>query len=243
MNINQTLKQISIIEILIISAISLAIILLADWIFNIKINDDLIYVLIIFYVIYRLRNCKKDFVFKSKNLFSKIQFKFILIIVIVNIFFSYGMLYGVDLLGFFISDSVKSMVVAYDLISTVIIAPIAEELIFRGIFLNRINKFYSTHFSIIVSSILFGILHEPGAMIAAFVFGVCMAIIYLKSNNILLAIFAHFLNNLISESIYYLDVGNFIFTNPIVIVVFTILAIVSLYLLITSFKEEWHKFE
>ena len=241
MYLNKTLKQISIIEILIISLISLIIILSCDKIFNIHLDNNLIYILIIFYIIYKLKDCKKDFINKIHNIFSKVSFKSILIIILINIFFSYGILYGFDLLIYTIKNPIKNILFTYSEISTIIIAPIAEELIFRGIFLNRINKFYSIHFSIIISSILFAILHPPGAIISAFVFGICMSIIYLKSNNILSPIFAHFLNNLISESIYNLDTYNFIFTNPLIIILFLSLAIISSYLLIIFLKIEWKK--
>lgn len=241
MYINKTLKQISIIEILIISLISLVIIFLCEKIFNIGLNNNLIYISIIFYIIYRLKDCKKDFINKTRNIFSKLSFKFIFAIVLFNIFFSYGLLYGFDLIMYTIQNPAKNLFFVYGEIFTIIISPISEELIFRGIFLNRINKFYSIHFSIIISSILFAILHPPGAIIAAFVFGMCMSIIYLKSNNILLPIFTHFLNNLISELIYNLDACNFIFTNPFVIILFLFLAFISLYFLIIFLKTEWKK--
>ena len=96
-----------------------------------------------------------------------------------------------------------------------------------------------TSFAIIISSILFGALHSYGNIISAFVFGVCMCIIYLKTKNILTCILAHFLNNLLAELCVHIDSGNLIFTNDIFIVLFSILAIVSLYLIIISLRQEW----
>ena len=45
------------------------------------------------------------------------------------------------------------------LISIVIIAPIVEEIIFRGLILSRLNKVMNTTVALIVSSLIFAILH------------------------------------------------------------------------------------
>ena len=94
-------------------------------------------------------------------------------------------------------------------------------------------------FAIIMTSILFGALHSYGSIISAVVFGVCMCIIYLKTKNILTCMLAHFINNLLAELFIHIDSGNLIFTNDIFIFVFSILAIVSLYLIIVSLRQEW----
>ena len=124
-------------------------------------------------------------------------------------------------------------------LSTIFVSPICEELLFRGVILNRLKLIVPTSFAIIISSILFGALHSYGNIISAFVFGVCMCIIYLKTKNILTCILAHFINNLLAELFVHIDSGNLIFTNDIFIVLFSILAIVSLYLIIISLRQEW----
>lgn len=50
---------------------------------------------------------------------------------------------------------------------------------------------------------------------------------------------AHFLNNLLAEFLVHIDTGNLIFTNDIFIVVFSVLAVLSLYLIIVSIRQEW----
>lgn len=250
-DLNEALKKISIIEILVVSAISLAITLIGETLLNIEVPTEFIFIVLAIYIIYRLRNAFDDFKKSCRTIFSGMPFKFILLIVVVNIFFSYGMLYGFDLLityipgiNYLLNGILPSLggyksIIVFDLFTTIIISPIAEELIFRGVFLNGIMKFYSPHFAIVVSSLFFGIMHNPGSMISAFVFGMCMAIIYLKTNNILVPIFAHFINNVISEVMFYIDVNNLIFTNIVVIFIFSLLALISLYLLFVSLKTEW----
>ena len=124
-------------------------------------------------------------------------------------------------------------------LSIIFISPLCEELLFRGVFLNRLKLFVPTSYAIAITSILFGSLHSYGNIISAMVFGVCMCIIFLKTKNILTCIFAHFLNNLLAEIFVYMDSGNLIFTNYVFIFVFSILAIVSFYLIVISIRQEW----
>ena len=76
-------------------------------------------------------------------------------------------------------------------------------------------------------------------MTAAFIFAVCMAILYLKTDNVLIPIFAHFLNNLIAEMIVVIDTGNVLFTNDIVMMIMSILAIVCGILIFIFIKNQW----
>ncbi len=63
-----------------------------------------------------------------------------------------------------------------------------------------------------------------------------MALLYLKTDNILVPILAHFINNLLSEAVYYLDYQNLLFTNDIVMAVMSGLAIVSFIVLFKFIK-------
>lgn len=243
-SLDDSLKKITILEVLIIVIVLIGIFLLLN-LFGFSITKDWVYVGIIFYFIYRLRFFADDFRHDLRNIFSKISPKSLLIIVLVNVFFSYGMLYFSHFLltvpGFkeTIFAPLFSLAGIAGVFSTVIISPISEELLFRGIFFNRVKILVPTSFAILISSILFGALHSYGSVISAFVFGVCMCIIYLKTQNILTCIFAHFLNNLIAEFLVHIDTGYLIFTNNIVIALFSVLAIVSLYLLAISIHKEW----
>lgn len=222
--------------------------------FNIATNSSWFYALIIVYFVFALRNSSQDLKYDVKHIFSKIQLKYILIIVFLNILFSYSMLYlSIGLITYFpsleflVNFSIPSMSLINYLpligssISTIIISPISEELIFRGVFLNKLKLIVPTGFAILITSLFFGALHSFGGMISAFIFAVCMAILYLKTENICVPIFAHFLNNLFAELIRFIDVNNILFTNYLVMGIVSILAIVSLYLILTSIFEEWNK--
>lgn len=250
-SLNNSLKKITIIEISIVIAALVGVILLFK-IINHPIPTNWIYVGLIVYFIYRLRFFGNEFIDDAKNIFSLISPKSLLATVLVNVFFSYGMLYlsifavkyipGFDsLIGVFMAPIVvtNSLIGLGSTLSTVIVAPISEELLFRGVFLNRLKLFVPTSFAVLISSILFGAMHHYGSVISAIVFGVCMCILYLKTQNILVCILAHFLNNLLAEILYHLDYGNLIFTNNIFIIVFSLLAIVSFYLIVISIRYEW----
>ncbi|MDP2724402.1 MAG: type II CAAX endopeptidase family protein [Bacteroidales bacterium] len=87
----------------------------------------------------------------------------------------------------------------FSFVAIVIVAPILEELIFRGIILNGLLRKYSPAKSIIISSILFGIVHlNPWQFIGALIIGLFSGWIYYKTRKLTLAIMIHFVNNLIA---------------------------------------------
>ena len=126
------------------------------------------------------------------------------------------------------------------LIATIIVSPISEELIFRGVFLNRLKLIVPAIFAVLISSLLFAALHSFGSIFAAFIFGICVALLYLKTDNIFVPIFAHFLNNLFAEIMVIIDSNNILFTDSMVMALMSILAVVSfaliLYSIIRQFK-------
>lgn len=87
-------------------------------------------------------------------------------------------------------------------IAAVFIAPVSEELLFRGVLFNRLKIIKGAPFGIIVSSIIFGSLHFYGGapflhVITATIFGMLMCVFYMKYDNILLNISVHFIGNLL----------------------------------------------
>lgn len=89
------------------------------------------------------------------------------------------------------------MVLAF--LALVVIAPFSEEIVFRGMLLPAFSKKTGAVLAVIITSILFGLLHPPAnAMIVIGVFApfLCWAYIYTKS--IWPAIFLHSSKNLIA---------------------------------------------
>ena len=142
-------------------------------------------------------------------------------------------------LGIVPSGNLFNSFLSGGLLATIIISPISEELIFRGVFLNRLRLIIPTTFAILVSSLLFASMHGFGSIFSAFVFGVCVAILYLKTESIFVPIFAHFLNNLLAEIIVAVDCNNLLFTNDLIILVMSLLAILSLIFISISVVKEF----
>ncbi|MCQ2737308.1 MAG: CPBP family intramembrane metalloprotease [archaeon] len=118
-------------------------------------------------------------------------------------------------------------------LAVVILSPIVEELLFRGIILRKLNTDYnfSIPFAILISSLLFGLCHSFGGILSAFVFGICMSVLYLKTKNILVPILAHTLNNLISFILAFTRIEYFILSNGIIVIIVLILFVITNFIL------------
>ena len=82
---------------------------------------------------------------------------------------------------------------------SVIIGPILEELVFRYLIYNNLNKFNKKNTSIILSSLIFALVHNGFINIVyAFIIGTILTIIYSKNKNIKEVIILHMVANLMS---------------------------------------------
>lgn len=151
-----------------------------------------------------------------KNNFSKIlerdNKRLILYMFLINIVFAFIFVAIISNLQIFINfvypenlpmiDAVPNpfdpTILLYEVFSSIIIAPFLEELLFRGVLFNRLKIRIGIIPAILLSSAIFAVGHEFGGMLSAFVFGICMCIIYLKTDNILMTMSIHFLNNVVA---------------------------------------------
>lgn len=88
----------------------------------------------------------------------------------------------------------KNLTIAFA--TTVVFAPIIEEMLFRGIFLQTINKYLSRFWTALLVSSLFVLVHvslidSPPLFLAAIIY----AWLTFKTNSIIPAIIAHIINN------------------------------------------------
>jgi len=80
-----------------------------------------------------------------------------------------------------------------------IIPAFLEEMLFRGVILSGFRENYSPKKAIIVSAVLFGIVHlNPWQFVTAFIVGIISAWICLKTKSILPAIYIHLFNNMLA---------------------------------------------
>ena len=225
---NEKLKKITLKELLSLIIVLFIIQYLINKLNIVQVDSYWIYIFIIFYFIFKLKTEIFSIRLDVMEVFSPDVLKTTLAVVVLNIFFSYGMLY----LSNYILDIVPSFnlfnsFLTGSLIATIFISPISEELIFRGVFLNRLQLIVPAVFAVLISSLLFAALHSFGSIFSAFIFGICIAILYLKTDNIFVVIFAHFLNNLFAEIIVVMDPNKILFANSSVMMIMSILAIVS----------------
>lgn len=78
-----------------------------------------------------------------------------------------------------------------------IVAPIAEEFIFRGIILQRWSTKWGIRSGLISSSLLFGFLH-PQNPIGLSIFGIILGLLYIKTHSLIVPIAFHGLNNILA---------------------------------------------
>ncbi|MFL0269036.1 CPBP family intramembrane glutamic endopeptidase [Candidatus Clostridium radicumherbarum] len=149
---------------------------------------------------------------KNKNNFKisfidKLNFKIILctLLLIIGYYLwfqnSFGILIQRIPLPQFIESAFETLAVnEYSLIATVvIIAPIFEEIIMRGIILEGFLNKYKPVTAIILSALLFGFIHlNIPQFINTTIIGIILALIYYKTRSLILCICAHALNNTIA---------------------------------------------
>ena len=83
--------------------------------------------------------------------------------------------------------------------SSVVVAPVSEEFIFRGIFLHRWATKWGASRAILVSSIIFGFLHID--FLGALVFGIVMALLYIKTRTLIVPMVVHAMNNIVAIAV------------------------------------------
>lgn len=86
------------------------------------------------------------------------------------------------------------------IITAVIMAPIFEEIIFRGIMLKGMtNNGVEAWKAILISSVLFGLIHgNPWQFVGATLLGCVLGLVYYKTKSLLLPMLLHGFNNLCS---------------------------------------------
>ncbi len=126
--------------------------------------------------------------------------KYIILIIILAVFLSHGLNILVSLVNYsgFLGtysqgvQSTAAAAVIITVIKTVILAPIAEELTFRGLIFRRMEVYTSFWPAAIVSSVLFALYHMNLLQgIYAFLYGIVLCLIYSKFRNILAPLIMH----------------------------------------------------
>ena len=171
----------------------------------------LFYAIIAAWIIWKFKSCNVDY----KKIIGKFppdyKWWWILGIVVLLIFFSSGtywiLYYPLSFIApsyvngvlnetslYTMADTMSPFVYNSLLVLiTVLIAPIVEEFIFRGVIMQRLAVKWGITAGVLISSFIFGILH--GDILGAFVFGIFMSLLYINTRTLLVPIACHMLNN------------------------------------------------
>jgi uncharacterized protein len=85
------------------------------------------------------------------------------------------------------------------LVSALILAPINEEIIFRGIITMELREHHSERMTIILSGLSFGIIHiNPAQVFPAAFGGIFLAWLYIRTGNLKICMVLHFIYNLMA---------------------------------------------
>lgn len=178
--------------------------------------------------------------FKVSNDFNFLQYlKFIVMALGAAWLTSLVVGYIMDLLSgvvifetpdFSTSDSLISNICL--IIYAVIVAPVSEELIFRGLILGKLKQ-YGYVFATIIVSLLFALMHgNLPQSIPTFIVSLFLCWVTLQSNSIIPAISIHMINNAVAQLE---DINNEVFQIIINIFIIVII-IIAVILIIREFK-------
>ena len=184
------------------------------------------------------------------KLFESENRKEILYIFLLNILFAFivmAFFSSLDLIANFLNpgnvpmldmtpEYVDPITFLFDALSSIIFAPIFEELIFRGVLFNRLKIRIGILGAMLISSGIFAIGHEFGGILSAFLFGMCMCVIYLKTDNILMTMSVHFINNLVAVILEAGGLDTYLFQMPMLPITLIVSIISGLLILIYIYK-------
>lgn len=87
--------------------------------------------------------------------------------------------------------------ILYMAVMTVFLAPLAEELVFRGVLFTAIFQFQGRWVAVVSSSVLFGLIHANGlTLLPLTVMAVILTLLYERTRNLMAPILTHALFNL-----------------------------------------------
>ena len=99
---------------------------------------------------------------------------------------------------------------AFEILSSVLLAPIFEESIFRGVLLRGLMTRYSKPISILISSIVFALIHiQPAQILPALILGLLFGVIFVRTHSLIYTIILHSTANAIVQINTHLTLSDF----------------------------------
>ena len=188
------------------------------------------YLCLAMYLIPKYKKEKKGRVRKSKLSCNAYYFVLgFLSAAIFNIVLYYAFVIFLGSSGVTTTDGISRTLMFYLL--TCILGPCIEELCFRAFPKIRLEKKFSTLFIIVFSSVVFALIHGSSILnvMYAFIFGIFLIYIYIKTNNLLYPILFHIGANSSSAVLEIFpmpSIDNLIYYLPILIVFICLSALI-----------------
>lgn len=176
-----------------------------------------LYIVILFWIIDGMHRYNVNIKINFLSLLKEIRFKDIFFNVILNEFFSITLIMIIIFaftslfpqLTIYLGNEISTQsfikneinykyYCLFDFLILVILAPVTEEIIFRGIIFEHMKLKFGIKKAIIFSSFIFGFLHMNINIIGAFTFGILSTLLYIKTQKITSSIASHSLNNFIT---------------------------------------------
>jgi len=118
-----------------------------------------------------------------------------------------------------------------------IITPVIEEVIFRFLFFRKLCVYVTAQAAGIASAVIFGLYHGNAVQfIYAFIFGLVLAYVYWRFENLLSAVFLHSAANIYVYVLYFLPVGEILNKTYVCIILILISGLVSCLILMYFYK-------
>jgi len=113
------------------------------------------------------------------------------------------------------------------------LAGIIEELLFRGVLLNRLTEWMPTWAAVLISSIVFGLVHmDPFQILYATFMGLIFAWSYIRTKNLWIPIVGHVVFNMTSVLLgYYMEVTGTEISSVILLIPSVILTVACMVLI------------
>ncbi len=178
---------------------------------------------------------------------TKFAGKYVPFIILLGVAFSGAISFGMGLLPESILEAyaqqsnvlVEGALITI-VISTMIVAPIVEEVIFRGLIYGRLCKAMPKVWAMVLSSLIFGVAHGQIVwMIYAFVLGMVLCVVMEKTKSVMASILLHMSFNVagIVLPTVFADV-NSIAANATVLAVGTVLSVIMLTIILRMKESE-----
>lgn len=156
------------------------------------INNYCVYIVIIYYILSTIYLYKKNKIKEEKNSFQSYY-------PLISLGISISIIYNMIIFKFSSPTTTSTLPLFINIISSGIIGPIFEEILFRYVYYNRLKKKYSVKKTIFINSLVFAIIHiSPIKIIYAFILGIILNTYYEKYKNIKVPILIHIAANIIA---------------------------------------------